>query len=372
MSTVRHVTETSSSAAVLRTVKTIKDFQALQSGWEQLTSEPLHSFSWHFAWWNNFQHLGQLNLFVLEVENHVVGVAPFFQDRWSGQKRLRFLGSGKTCTDYAGLIVTEQWREKFTQEIANEIADTAAMLEMEGVDANEPLDSFDEPLGNLFWRYDTDLDPTWQLNLPNDWVAFKAGSKKSLRRKIKKAEKRLNSDEFEIRSTFDDLPFEQAWSDIVRLHQSRFESKGEPGAFNDEHFKRFLHDAVLALGEKGQAEIIVAFHEGEPIGAHLVLHNPGVTQLYLAGILAEKSKLEPGHLLITFAVRRAIEQRCGIFDFLRGDQPYKPYWGAAPVQLRSIRFVSRSTLPTFLNQSFRLLRQVKCQVEAAKLLWSPT
>jgi len=372
MFTISQSTETSSSTAVLRTVNTVEEFLALQPGWEHLTSEPLHSFSWQFAWWNNFQHLGQLNLFVLEADDRIVGIAPFFQDRWSGQKRLRFLGSGKTCTDYAGLIVSEQWREKFTNKIADEIAAKATMLEMEGVDATEPHDSFDESLGNLFWRYDTDLAPTWRLSLPGDWASFKSGSKKSLRRKIKKAEKRLSSNEFEVRSTFDDLPFERAWDDIVRLHQSRFESKGECGAFKDEHFKNFLHDAVLALGEKGHAEIIVAFHEGEPIGAHLVLHSNGVTQLYLAGILAEKSKLEPGHLLITFAVRRAIEQECEIFDFLRGDQPYKPYWGAAPVQLRSVRFVSRSTLPTFLNQSFRLLRKVKQQIEAAKLLWSPT
>lgn len=372
MSTISQTTPSSDTVAVLHTVSTIEDFRTLQAGWEQLTSEPLHSYSWHFAWWTNFHHLGKLNLFVLEVEGRIVGIAPFFQDHWNGQKRLRFLGSGKTCTDYAGLIATEQWREQFTQEIATEIAGTAKMLEMEGVNVTESLDSFDEPLGNLFWRYDTDLDPTWQLDLPSDWASFQSGSKKSLRRKIKKAEKRLNSSEFNVRSTFDDLPFEEAWNDIVRLHQSRFESKGEPGAFKDECFRSFLHDAVLALSKKGQAEIIVAFHEGQPIGAHLVLHSPGVTQLYLAGILAEKSKLEPGHLLITYAVRRAIEQGCQIFDFLRGDQPYKPYWGAKPVQLHSIRFVSRSTLPTFLNQSFRLLREVKNQLEAAKLLWATT
>lgn len=351
---------------MIRTVRTIDEFKSLQSGWELLTAGPLHSFAWHFAWWQNFQHLGQLNIFVLEDGDQIVGIAPFFQDRWSGQKRLRFLGSGKTCTDYADLIVSEQWRDQFCSMIAIEVIDSAAMLEMEGVDGTTPQDLFDEPLFDQFWRYETQLDPTWQLSLPGDWESFKAGSKKSLRRKIKKAEKRLASDEFEVRSTFDDIPFKQAWEDLVRLHQSRFESKGQPGAFKDQHFETFLHDAVVKLCERGQAEIIVACHQGEPIGAHLVLHSQGTTQLYLAGILAEKSKLEPGHLLITFAVRRAIEQQCEVFDFLRGDQPYKPYWGAIPNQLCSIRFVSRSTLPTVLNQSFRLLREVKHRFEAVK------
>ncbi|QEG21194.1 GNAT family N-acetyltransferase [Mariniblastus fucicola] len=359
---------------VLRTVRSVEEFASLQTRWEQLTCEPLHSFGWHFAWWNNFQHLGQLNLFVLEADDQVVGIAPFFQDRWNGQKRLRFLGSGKTCTDYADLIVADPWREQFTIEIAKAVASSAAMLEMEGVDGSRPQDAFDKPLGNQFWRYDTELDPTWQLSLPSDWAGFIASSKKSLKRKIKKAVKRLDSTEFEVRSSFADLPFEDAWEHIVALHQSRFESKGEPGAFADDNFRNFLHDAAVALGEKRQAEIIVAFHEEQPIGAHLVLHSPGITQLYLAGILAEKSKLEPGHLLITFAVRRAIEQGCEVFDFLRGDQPYKPYWGAVPNQLNSIRFVSRSTLPTLLNQGFRFLREVKHQLVAVKSmnLWSAT
>ena len=363
-----------STRTVLRTVRTIEEFKALEAGWEQLAIEPLHSFAWNFAWWQNFQHLGNLNLFVLEHENQIVGIAPFFQDRWNGQKRLRFLGSGKTCTDYASLIVADQWRDHFSNEIALEVISSTAMLEMEGVDGASPEDSFDGPLANQFWRYDTELQPTWQLSLAADWDSFKSGSKKSLKRKIKKAEKRLKSDEFTVGSTFDDLDLEEAWETIVRLHQSRFVSKGLPGAFKDEQFKTFLHDAVVKLAEQGRAEIIVAFHEGEAFGAHLVLHSQGTTQLYLAGILAEKSKLEPGHLLITFAVRRAIEQGCNVFDFLRGDQPYKPYWGAVPYQLSSIRFVSRSTLPSVLNQGFRLLRQCKRQFNAAKKLnlWAAT
>jgi len=361
-------------APAMRTVKTIEEFNELRHGWNQLTSSPLHSFDWHFAWWDNFKHLGQLNLFVLEHENEILGIAPFFQDRWNGQRRIRFLGSGKTCTDYADLIVDDHWRDYFSAEIAREVISTTAMLEMEGVNGTTQQILLEDSLAGEFWRYDTKMQPTWQLSLPQDWSSFKAGSRKSLKRKIKKAEKRLDSDEFNVRSTFDDLPLDQAWDTIVRLHQSRLESKGELGAFKDEQFETFLRDATQKLGQKQRAEIIVAFHNGEPIGAHLVLHSPGTTQLYLAGILAEKSKLEPGHLLITFAVRRAIEQGCEIFDFLRGDQPYKPYWGAIPNQLRSIRFVSRSTIPTVLNQSFRLLRQVKHQLDAAKKmnLWAAT
>ena len=370
----KNQTAQTSGKRILRSLNSIEEFKAIEADWDNLTRDPLRSFAWHFAWWKNFQHLGQLCIFVFEANGKVVGIAPFYLDRWNGQKRLRFLGSGKTCTDYAGLIVADGWRPRFSKEIAHSISGSATMIEMEGLDGTAPQDFLDEPLNNQFWRYETELEPTWMLALPQDWESFISGSKKSLKRKIKKAVKRLESDKFEIRSTHEDLCFEEAWQHIVRLHQSRLVSKGKDGAFSDEHFKQFLHDAVKTLAENKQAEIIVAWHDGEAIGAHLLLHHEDRTNLYLAGILAEKSKLEPGHLLITFGVRRAIEQGRTVFDFLRGDQPYKKYWGAVANQLQSVRFVSRSTVPTVVNQSFRFLRQVKHQFDAAKSLqfWSAT
>ena len=360
-------TETvTSTEPALRTVTTIDQFEQLRDAWDELTSEPLLSFAWHFSWWNSFQHLGQLQLFVLEANGQVVGIAPFFLDRWGGQRRLRFLGSGKTCTDFADLIVADGWRDRLVEEIAVHIVESMAMLELEGVTVDEPQKSFNQQLGSRFWRYDIELEPSWMLDLPDQWSDFMSGSKKSLKRKIKKAEKRLASDEFEIRTTLEDLPLDEGWKLLVELHQSRFQSKDMAGAFSDANFEQFLYDAVTMLDEKEQAEIVVAYHEGEPIGAHLILLGSSGPQLYQSGIQMAKAKSELGHLLITFEVRRAIEQGHSMFDFLRGNEPYKPYWGAVPHRLQSIRFVSRSAIPTMLNQGFCLLKKLKRKVATSK------
>jgi len=361
---VSQSSKNSSCRCVCRCVKTVEEFQQLEKDWIRLTTEPLRSFEWHFAWWSNFQHLGELSIFVYEDDGSIVGIAPFFLDRWNGQKRLRFIGSGKTCTDYAGLIVTEKWRTAFSNAVAVCVTESVAMLELEGVDGAALPDVLNEPLSSQFWRYETEMDSTWQLDLPSDWAGFLSKSKKSLKRKIKKAEKRLASDEFEIRSSLKDLPLAEAWDHLIRLHQSRFKNKGEAGAFKDEHFESFLQQSVEALAKEGRAEIIVAYHQDEPFGAHLLLHDQQRTLLYLAGILCEKSKLEPGHLLITFAVRQAIENGQVLFDFLRGNQPYKSYWGAVPNRLQTIRFVSRSKIPTILNQGFLVIRRFKHQMDS--------
>ena len=43
----------------------------------------------------------------------------------------------------------------------------------------------------------------------------------------------------------------------------------------------------------------------------------------------EFAALSPGTLVIGTAIESAIREGCGEFDFLRGDEEYKYFWGAA-------------------------------------------
>jgi CelD/BcsL family acetyltransferase involved in cellulose biosynthesis len=42
----------------------------------------------------------------------------------------------------------------------------------------------------------------------------------------------------------------------------------------------------------------------------------------------DRMDLEPGHLINTYTIQAAIESGYEIFDFLRGDEPYKEGWNA--------------------------------------------
>jgi len=348
----------------LHKITTTNQLHQLQSDWDRLTLEPLRSFDWHMAWWNSFGHSFELNIYSYEVDGRVVGIAPFFVDRWMGQTRLRFLGSGTTCTDYAEIIVESEFRNDFVAAIADEIqiAKQIQMIELEGIDGSQPDDLICDLLVSprkTHWRYQKDLEPTWKLDISKTWEQFIASSKKSLRRKVKKAQKRLDSGEVKVRSTMDGLDFEFAFETLVELHQDRFISKGEPGVFADVQFTDFLRRAVGTLGEKRRAEILIGYFENRPIAAQLYLLGEEGPQLYQAGVRTSAMNLEPGHLMFTYAVKKSIERGYKVFDFLRGDEPYKSYWGAVPQKLLNVRCVSKQVVPTAIHQTYRGLRSLK-------------
>lgn len=346
----------------LEIVKSATAFESLRAEWDALTSEPLRSFDWHFAWWESFGKGCELKLYCYRRNGSLLGIAPFFVDSWLGQKRLRYLGSGATCTDYAQVIATPEVKAAFVKEIAQDLRASSAvsLIELDGVLASDKANSLDSELvGRDFWGYERELEPTWVLDLPETWNAFVSSAKKSLRRKINKAEKRLSSGEVVVRSTLDDLSFSKAFEILIELHQERFIGKGEVGVFADPRFTEFLSKATRGLSQRDAAEILVSYRENEPIACHLYLHGAAGPQLYQSGVRVSAMKLELGHLLINFAVKRAIENGCQKLDFLRGNEPYKAYWGAVANPLINIRCVSKKLLPSFVNRTYLALRSAR-------------
>ena len=345
----------------LHVITTTAEFETLATEWEGLNDEPLRSFDWHFAWWNHFGDDKELRIYCLRIDGKTIGIAPFFVDHWLGQSRIRFIGSGDTCTDYAQILCEEKYLARFIAAIDADLAEELeiSMIELEGVTDNDSAPICNEFLATRYWKYSRDLEPTWVLDLPDSWDEFYQGSKKHLKRKIKKANSRLNSPEIKVESTDDGLDFETAFEILVELHQDRFESKGELGVFADQRFYDFLITAARKLYAKGKVEIVIASENGEPFIAQIYLKSQDGPQLYQAGIRSSKMHLEPGHLLLTYGIRRAIENGAAHFDFLRGDQPYKPYWGAKPRELYKTRLVSKKIFPSAVNRSYQFLRIVK-------------
>jgi len=157
----------------IQKITTTQEFLELEEAWGKLTSEPLRGFSWHSAWWNSFGDSLQLKTYCYRVDGEVVGIAPFFVDRWMGQNRLRFIGSGVTCSDYVEIIAKPEFRNEFVNAIADDIesSKSVSMLELEGVSGADQDDLLPESL-EPFWRYECELEPTWVIQLPPTWEEF--------------------------------------------------------------------------------------------------------------------------------------------------------------------------------------------------------
>lgn len=341
-------------------VHTLEDFQSLKALWERFDVDPMNGFDWNHSWWKAFQDSGDLHLMTFERDGEVVGIAPFFVDRWMKLKRFRFLASGNVCSDYVDIICDPEHYELCGHQLAKYIeAMNFDIVELDCTKGNRLAQVLQQHLDQRFQCDQREAEPTWRLNLPESWKEFVSGTKKSLRRKINKSIRRIDSGEVTMSSTSEGLDVDSAFEILKDLHTLRFNSMDKPGVFADDRFTEFLQSAVTEFCRQGKGEIVVASREGKPFAAHLYFESKEGFQFYQGGADPEAMKLEPGHLVFTWMVKRALERGDRVFDFLRGNEPYKKFWGASTVPQWKTRLVSKRILPTVVYKAIKLGRRFR-------------
>ena len=342
-------------------IDTVEEFEALGERWRQFEPDPMNGFAWNISWWKAFQSQGQLRLLALVSQGKMVGIAPLYVDRWFGLKRLRLLATGATCTDYADLICDPQHYQSCALSVAEYIREQKfPVVELECTREDRLTIFIKENLGDLYQSDHRNVEPSWILKLPETMEAFTANAKSSLRRKINKANRRLGSGEFTVKtSSSGDLDIALAFEILKDLHTRRWHSMNGPGVFGDEKFGAFLEAAVLKFHQTQQCEVIVLYQDDQPIAAQLYFISSKGYQMYQSGYNPEAMKLEPGHILFTSMVGRAIERGETQFDFLRGDEPYKEYWGADALPQTKLRLIANKPFPRLVAKVIEMVRRIR-------------
>jgi CelD/BcsL family acetyltransferase involved in cellulose biosynthesis len=112
-----------------------------------------------------------------------------------------------------------------------------------------------------------------------------------------------------------------AFRELVRLHGARWRRRGLPGAF----FGRRLafHRRLV---QSDSARLYQCVRDGRVVGVLYTLRDAQAVRYYQAGIDSSAGKISPGTAMIGAAIRDAIAEGAGYFDFLRGDERYKRQW----------------------------------------------
>ncbi|MEL7500516.1 MAG: GNAT family N-acetyltransferase [Planctomycetota bacterium] len=330
---------------------------------------PFYRWEWLGTWFKEMVDGQPYVLLATDDDGQWLGLAPFFIESSALQNRLCLWGSGTTCTDYMGLISTESATANFALAVSDWLTkETRAggklasidVVELEGgteqMNSTQQLDVALD--ANGFKRYDDELEGCWVVELDSDWRVLESKLSKSMRRKTKKATKRINDEATTIRST-ESFPLSELWSEFVRLHQHRRESLGQPGCFADPAFERFLKSATESLVAQGQAELIVIDFEDEALAA-MLLFNDGVTNyMYQSGADIDRMKLEPGYQMVYLAILSSLKQNLSRFDFLRGDEPYKARWNTERIPLLRTRWIPRKLTAIFKQNLWLTGRSIK-------------
>lgn len=371
----------------IQRINTADELQPLREEWNALSGGvPFRSWEWMEAWWRHHQDVcsaggspGQLfTLAVYDDDGQLIGLAPWYLAQTSRRGCvIRFLGSGRVCTDYQTILTAPgqtdvvarglvAWLTGSEQTPGHDAGTDEAsrwnLLELEGADVDDvSLNRFlfrAESAGCLVHR--EVAESCWRIELPERWEDLLLRFSKGHRKQIRRAERRmLDTDRAVLHLVERREDLGRGLDILFDLHRRRRESLGDPGAFADERFTAFHREVAARLLENGSLRLYWLELDGRPIAAEYQLAGNGGIYVYQGGVLPDASHFGPGNLILIATLRRAIEEGCQWFDFLRGDEPYKQHWRATPIPGVVLRVVPDRTIARACHQVWIAGKNVK-------------
>ncbi len=307
--------------------------------------------------------------------DELVGLAPWYCSL--RKRQLLFLGSGSVCSDHLTILISNRSSLDVTNIISlwliNELR--KASIEWDCV-ALEAIDDEDTTAQTWLQSIQDAAIPVhheashrcWVLPLAGGWDTHLSLLRKNARKELKTTYQALQQQQVSFIAPDDDV--KDYMEILIRLHQKRWTSLGEPGCFADVRFESFLRDVAEGFHRTNQLWVSCIEHAGQPIAADFALVGKlcGTTRLfcYQAGIDPDFLHLQPGKLSNVALLHRACEEGITAVDFLRGDEPYKKLLHAEPHSASSVRIIAPGLLPTLreqVRQTGTRLRQLGKEVK---------
>lgn len=342
---------------LIRSISTPQQWQALANRWNLLTrGNPFRGWDWLSTWWKHYGIWGELAV-VAAFDDHenLVGAAPWYIEQIASRGRiLRMIGTGEACSDYPTLLCTPEFEDQVAAAIAlwltGEFQTRWDLLEMECVPGNDSASrKLIENLEQAGCSVMTSPGPNlWNIDLPTNWPEYLAQLSKSHRKQINRLIRNYcDTGRAKIVFAQDEAQLEWAMALLVDLHQRRWRLAGKAGVFASQRFSDFLHDVALRLLATQALNLCVLELDGQPAAVDFHLLNSAANFVYQGGIEPEFAEDSPGKLLTALLIKEAIETGRISFDFLRGDEAYKPHFRALPSETVNLQVVPNRAAAQF-------------------------
>lgn len=301
-------------------------FLNLVDEWRELvsmspTATPFQTWEWQSTWVRHFGRRARLHLIEVREGDDLVGLMPLLrtQGAW---KSLRAVGTGSS--DYLHAIARAEYEHAVYEAVAESLAGEkdADLIDLHQVREDKP---FSVPGYTAI-----DQARCLVLSLPSTYDEYLKMLGKSLRYDVKRLDKDLfKTGRAQVLQVGED-DIDEGMTILFETHKKRWRKRGLPGAFigrAEAFHKEWAHLAAA----RGYLWLSLLKIDGETIGAIYAMTLGSACYYYQAGFDPTKGSISPGTLLVAATIKRAIEEGKDIFDFLRGDEPYKMRWKAQKV-----------------------------------------
>lgn len=147
------------------------------------------------------------------------------------------------------------------------------------------------------------------------------------------------------------------------LHQTRWTSRGRPGAFAYPFYVAFHRRLIEAALPLGKVELLEISAGGQPIGYLYNFLDRGRVLYYLSGFRFEAdNRLKPGLVCHSLAIERHRSGGMDVYDFMGGDQRYKLELGQPGVDIVHLAI----QCPNWMLAAERPLRRLKQAIDGSR------
>jgi CelD/BcsL family acetyltransferase involved in cellulose biosynthesis len=168
------------------------------------------------------------------------------------------------------------------------------------------------------------------IELPDSFDAYLAGLSSSRRQNLRRHLRRLDGGDVELREVTDPQQLPAALGRWQEFRRRQWQSAGK--VINPEHltprFAAFVLDSVRALVPRSRAQVWEFRHGGDVVATYVNFLDDDAYYWYLGGFDPRVTSLGLGKIAVGHGIRTSIEQGRRRYDFARGVEPYKYWYGA--------------------------------------------
>jgi CelD/BcsL family acetyltransferase involved in cellulose biosynthesis len=319
------------------------EFDAIGREWDELLEESdQHVFflrwSWNRLWWRILSP-SDSQLFIVtcrDTQNKLVGLAPFYlrQRHTAGIPHVRellFLGTGiyAQTSEYLDVVARRGCELIVAETVAEYLHHSTEWdrLCLQDVPAgSEMLAYLRRALGEEV-KVEVS-NRSYAIDTTGDWEDFVSGLSSSARNNVLRRTRRLfNSHKCELRRVETPDELEPAMDELVRLHQLRWQSKGEPGTFAIPNLEEFFKDAMRASLREGRLGLTTLEVDTRVAAVRLDFIDNHVAHAFQAGYDPTHANQGLGSVMNGLCIRACIEdERISEYDLMGGNSGYKESW----------------------------------------------
>jgi len=321
-------------------------FERLAPEWTELLAASemdalFLTWEWLFSWWRHLAADCELRLLVLRREGKLLGIAPLALRRASLLQlppvaALQFLGSGVAGSDYLDLIVRRGHEVEVVDSVRRWLEAAGRPLSLMRMRTEGPGATLVERMSQTGWRAwcgAREVCPFASLR-GQSFDSYLAGlgseHRYALRRKLKRVEGRADA-RFELART--EAERQAALESLFELHASRWQSRGDAGAFATPALRAFHHEFSRVALAAGWLRLWLLRFDAVPVAAVYGFLYRRRFYFYQGGFDPAFSRDSVGMVLLGVAVRAAIEEGTDELDLLHGTERYKAHWARANREL---------------------------------------